>query len=142
MTPQLEDLLATHADVLQPLLGPLWPVCPFKTEQFGLLTKYTLGQMPNGTWAMLHCITGSDAVAHPHDHPCRFDSYGIKGSYWENSYYEDGRTELTLRAPGGHYTIWPHTIHEVVATMDGPVWTLVFAHEVVQQARHYPELVA
>jgi hypothetical protein len=138
---QLEALLATHAGLIRAQLPEhLHHLAPFKTEKFGLLTKYTLGEARPGVWAMLHRLEGSDSTPWPHDHPCRFDSYGIKGSYWEHSYHEDGRTELTLRAATGRYTIWPHTIHEVVGVLDGPAWTLVFAYDVVQEPRHYPEL--
>lgn len=137
----LTALLATHADQLQRLLPPhLWPLNPCKVEQFGPLTKYTLGEAEPGVWAMLHCLPQAHDTRNPHGHPCRMDSHGIKGSYWEKSYHEHGRTEMTLRAAGGHYTIWPHTIHEVVGVVDGPAWTLVFAGPVVNEVRHYPEL--
>lgn len=141
--PHLVALLATHAAALQKLLPPpLWPLAPIEVKHYGLLTKYVLGEARPGIWAMLHRLDGSDASACPHNHPCRFDSYGIKGGYWEHSHHEDGRTELTLRVAGGHYTIWPHTIHEVVAVLDGPAWTLVFAGPVVSDWKHFPELSA
>lgn len=140
----LSALLATHATELQKLLPPhLWPVRPFKVEQFGPLTKYTLGQMEDGRWAMLHCLTAPDVgPLGPHNHPTRFDSHGIKGGYWERVYHEDGRTELVLRAAGGNHTIWPNTVHSIIGLPEGPAWTLVFGHDVVQEARHYPELAA
>lgn len=138
---RLASLLSAHAPVLQPLLGPLWPVRPFKTEQFGPLTKYTLGQMPDGRWAMLHCLAGPDQGP-PHDHPTRMDSHIIAGSYWETVYHEGGRTERVLRAAGGHHTIWPHTVHVITDLPQGCAWSLAFGHDVVREWRHYPELLA
>lgn len=139
MTDDLQQLLDTHADVLQPLLGPLWPVRPFKTEQFGPLAKYTIGQMPDGRWAMLHCLTSPD-LGPPHDHPTRMDVFLIDGCYWENVFHEEGRTERVLRAAGGHHTIWPHTVHSITDLPQGRAWSLAFGHEVVREWRHYPEL--
>lgn len=140
--PDLNQLLTAHADVLAPLLGPLWPVeHVFERKQYGPLTKYTLAPMPDGRWAMLHRLAGIDH-APPHSHPCRMDSYGIDGEYWELSYHEDSRTELTLRAAGGHYTIWPETVHKAVGIPSGVAWTLVFSGPVVNEAKHYPELEA
>ena len=136
----LRALLATHADVVRALLPDyLDPARPFKVEQFGALTKYTLGQLPDGRWAMLHCLAAPDQGA-PHDHPTRFDSHGIKGSYWERIFQEDGRIELVLRAAGGNHTIWPHTVHSIIGLPEGLAWTLVFGHQVEREARHYPEL--
>ncbi|MGI4864130.1 MAG: hypothetical protein ACRYFZ_09435 [Janthinobacterium lividum] len=139
---QLRDLLATHADAVRALLpGHLHHLAPFKVEQFGALTKYTLGEVRPGVWAMLHYLRAPDAgPLGPHSHPCRFDSHGIKGGYWERAFHEDGRTELVLRAAGGNHTIWPNTVHAIVGLPDGPAWTLVFGYEVIQEARHYPEL--
>ena len=140
MTDALQSLLATHAAVLQPLLGPLWPVRPFKTEQFGPLTKYTIGQMPDGRWAMFHCLTAPDLGA-PHDHPTRMDVVIIDGGYWETIFCDDGRTERVFRAPGGNHTIWPHTVHSITDLPHGRAWSLAFGHEVVRDWRHYPELL-
>ncbi|TGE05579.1 hypothetical protein [Hymenobacter fodinae] len=137
---ELEQLLSTHGEVLQALLQPLWPINPFKVEQFGPLTKYTLGQMPDGRWAMLHRLTEADTGS-PHDHPTRMDSHVLKGAYWEIIYHEDGRTERVLRAAGGYHTIWPHTVHRIVELPEGECWTLVLAGPVVREWRHYPELV-
>lgn len=52
--PALLALLATRAPELQALLpAHLWPLAPLKIEQFGSLTKYTLGEAEPGVWAML-----------------------------------------------------------------------------------------
>lgn len=135
--PDLDTLLATHEDTLRSLLG-YWPVTVWKMEQFGPLTKYTLGEMPDGRWVMLHHLRGVD-TGPPHDHPCMLESHGIAGSYWEQLYHADGRTELVLRAAGGHHTIWPETVHSVVGLPEGECWTLCFAGPVVRQWRHYSE---
>lgn len=138
--PQLQTLLATHAHVLRPLLGHLWPVTPFKVQQFGPLTKYTLGQMPDGTWAMLHHVTQPDVGA-PHSHPCRFHSYRIKGSYWERLFVK-GRTQDVLREEGSNHVIEPNCIHSLTSLPEGDCWTLCFSGPVVRRWRHYPKLLA
>jgi hypothetical protein len=139
--PFLHNLLTAHADELCELLGPLWPIGSYRIDRFGALVKYTLGQMPDGRWAMLHHITAPDGGP-PHDHPTQLDSHVIEGSYWETVFHEDGRTERVLRAAGGHHTIWPHTVHTITDLPQGRAWTLAFGHEVVREWRHYPELVA
>lgn len=138
----LEALLATHAGRLRELLPEhLRHLAPFKIEQFGPLTKYTLGQLPDGRWAMLHRLNGPD-LGPPHDHPTRMDIFNIEGRYWEVVYHEDGRTERVLRAPGGHHTNWPHTVHSIVDLPEGQAWSLAFGHDVTRAWRHYPELLA
>jgi hypothetical protein len=132
MTPELEALLATHADVLKPLLGPLWPVHPIEVKQYRPLTKYTLGPL-EGEWVHLHHVTEPDQGA-PHCHPCRMFSTRIKGSYWERV-YKDGQSMDVLRTEGSSHVIEPDTVHLLTSLPDGEVWT------VVREWHHYPELL-
>jgi hypothetical protein len=134
---QLAALLDTHAAVLQPLLGPLWPVRPFEVKQFGPLTKYTLGQMPDERWAHLHRLAEPDH-GDLHDHPCEIDSIGIENSYVELR-EEEGQLVEYLRQAGGRHTILPETRHRIIALPEGPCWTLVFTGPVVHEWQHYPE---
>jgi hypothetical protein len=138
MTTALDDLLATHADVLQPLLGPLWPVRPFDVKQYGPLTKYSLGQV-DGEWLHLHHVTEVDQGA-PHCHPCRMFSTRIKGRYWERIYV-DGLVQEVLREEGTSHLIEPECIHLLTGLPDGEVWTLVRTGPVVREWQHYPELL-
>jgi len=138
--PALTALLATHAAELQALLPPhLWPLAPFKTEQFGPLTKYTLGQLPDGRWAMLHHVTEPDASP-PHCHPVAMDSHGIAGSYVERI-FADGHSLDVLRPAGGQHHIPAERVHQLVALPQGDCWTLCFAGPVVREWRHHPELL-
>ncbi|SNR92107.1 hypothetical protein [Hymenobacter mucosus] len=120
-----------------PLLGNLWPVRPFKVEQFGPLTKYTLGEMPDGRWAMLHRLTEADAGS-PHDHPCDMESHGIHGSYCEQVFCPGPMFKLW--GPGSSHHIGADCIHRITKLYNEEVWTLVFAGPVVRQWKHYPEL--
>ncbi|MCC2547737.1 hypothetical protein LJY25_14875 [Hymenobacter sp. BT175] len=135
----LETLLVTHADTLRPLLGSLWPVRPQKVEYFGPLTKYTVGPMPDGRWAMFHHIREAD-TGPPHCHPCQMDILLLKGSYAERI-YRNGGAEDVLRVAGDFHTIEPERIHQLFALPEGEAWSLCFAGPVVRQWRHYPELV-
>lgn len=132
----LTTFLATHQTTLTSLLG-YWPVQVWKEEQFGPLTKYTLGQMPDGRWAMLHHIRAVDTGL-PHCHPCRMDSYRFQ-SYVERLFFPGGRTEEVLREAGSSHTIEPDCIHLLVGLPEGEAWTLVFAGPVVREWRHYSE---
>lgn len=138
----LKQLLQEKAVELEQLLGRLWPVrTVFKKEQFGPLTKYTLGQMPNSEWAMLHLLREPDAGP-PHDHPCSMRCHGLKNSYVDRRYLPVTRQvdEQTRRA-GQQWVIAPSTVHSITALPEGPCWTLCFAGPVVREWRHYPELV-
>lgn len=134
--PSLEQFLAAHQATLTSLLG-YWPVQVWKTQQFGPLTKYTLGQMPDGRWAMLHCLTAPD-TGQPHDHPCEMESHGIQGSYCEQVFAHGG-SMFWLRGPGASRRIAPDCIHRITKLYDAEVWTLVFAGPVVREWRHYTE---
>lgn len=134
----LHALLARRADVLAPLLGPLWPIPAYKKEVFGSLVKYTIGQL-DGRWVMLHHITQPDQGP-PHCHPCEMHSYGIEGRYLERI-YKDGCTREVMRRAGSNHLIAADCIHKLLALPDGWAWTLVLAGPVVRDWRHYPELV-
>lgn len=136
--PELDIFVAEHEAQLRPLLGALWSVRPFKVEQFGPLTKYTLGQMPNGEWAMLHRLTEPD-LGSPHDHPVSFTSTIIKGSYTERVYSNGAVATITWKA-GSTHEIPADYIHTITELPDGEVWSLVMAGPVVNQWRHYPHL--
>jgi hypothetical protein len=138
MTQELEQLLSTHAHVIQPLLGDLWPVNPWKVEQFGPLTKYTLGPMEDGRWAMLHRLTEPDHGA-PHDHPVAFTSIIIKGSYLERV-YQNGTVQELLWEAGSSHDIAPDYIHTITELPEGECWSLCFAGPVVREWKHYPTL--
>lgn len=150
MTDDLQALLDTHAAQLQKLLPPhLWPVQPFKIEQFGALTKYTLGPAypaPGGrgdVWAMLHHLTAPDAGP-PHDHPVTFESHILAGGYRETVYRPGHPThpfENVDRRPGSCHNINADTIHRITDLPAGDCWSLCFASPVVREWRHYPELV-
>ena len=136
----LKNLLATHADAIRTLLPEhLHHLIPFKTEQFGPLTKYTLGQLPDGRWAMLHHLTKPDHGA-PHNHPCQMHSYRIKGSYWERL-YQKGAVRDVLREEGSNHVIEADCVHLLTELPQGEVWTLCLAGPVVRRWRHYPKLV-
>lgn len=133
----LESFVAAHQDRLRELLGPLWPVRPFKVDQYGPLTKYTLGELPSGRWAMLHRLTAADEGP-PHDHPVRFDTTIIRGGYRE-ALYQNGQIETIDRRPGAVFTIHPDTVHRITGLLDGESWSLCFAGPVVREWRHYSE---
>ncbi|RZJ86588.1 MAG: hypothetical protein EOO60_13255 [Hymenobacter sp.] len=138
---QLQSLLATHADHLQALLPThFWPISPFEVKQFGPLTKYTLGQMPDGRWAHLHYLSSPDE-GDMHDHPCDIESIGIKGSYLELRAEASGIEEI-LRRAGERRIITADCIHIIEWVSKGGCWTLCLTGPVVRQWRHYPELVA
>lgn len=141
----LAAFLAAHADALRALLPPhLWPVAPFKVEQFGALTKYTLGEVEPGVWAMLHRLTAPDAGP-PHCHPCDFDSLVLCGGYveriWEPT--SDGwASRLVRRSRGASFLIPAERVHEIIDLPCGESWTYVQAGPVVRQWQHYPDLAA
>jgi hypothetical protein len=136
---QLDSLLATHADHLQALLpAHINPAHPFEVKHFGPLTKYTLGQLPDGRWAHLHYLASPDE-GDMHDHPCDIESIGIKGSYLELR-AQDGGVEELLRRAGERRTIAADCVHIIVWVSKGGCWTLVFTGPVVRTWRHYPEL--
>ena len=135
---QLEALLATHADVLRELLpAHLDPSRPFEVKHFGPLTKYTLGEMPDGRWAHLHFLDRPDEGS-PHDHPVDIESIGIKGSYLELR-FEAGGIETLLRRAGERRLITADCIHIIEWVSRGGCWTLCFTGPVVRQWRHYSE---
>lgn len=137
----LQALLDTHAEMLMQLLPPdLWGLRPFEVKQFGPLTKYTLGQMPDGRWAHLHYL-GAPDEGDMHDHPCDIESIGIKGSYLELRAEKGGTVEM-LRRAGERRQIPADCIHIIVWVSKGGCWTLVFTGPVVREWRHYPELAA
>ena len=138
-TASLIDLLTTHAPQLQALLpSHLWPVQPVQVEQYGPLTKYTLG--PDGDeWLHLHYVNQPDTGA-PHCHPCRIVSYRLKGWYRERL-FADGTTQDVLREEGSTHVIEPECIHLLTALAPGGVWTLVRTGPVVRAWQHYPELL-
>ena len=136
----LKNLLATHAEPVRALLPDyLHHLVPFKVERFGPLTKYTLGQLPDGRWAMLHRVIRPDSGA-PHCHPCQMESHRIKGSYWERL-YRNGTVQDVLREEGSSHVIEADCIHLLTALPQGEVWTLVLSGPVVRKWRHYPGLV-
>jgi hypothetical protein len=137
----LDQLLSTHADQLQALLGPLWPVRPVEIKQYGHLTKYTLGELPDGRWAHLHFIAGPDTDAPPHCHPCEMEVYTLQGSYWEREYFGNGRTQDHVRTAGQHHTVAPECIHSILSVSAGGYWSLCFTGPVVRAWQHHPELV-
>lgn len=136
---QLEALLATHGDVLRDLLPDYIDAArPFEVKHFGPLTKYTLGQVPDGRWAHLHYLARPDE-GDMHDHPCDIESVGIKGSYLELR-FEAGGIETILRRAGERRLITADCIHIIEWVSKGGCWTLVFTGPVVRNWRHYPEL--
>lgn len=140
MDEHLTALLATHTEALRALLpDSLWPLTPCKVEQFGPLTKYTLGPLEDGRWVMLHHITEADDGA-PHDHSVEFESHVLVGGYVERI-FKDGQPEEVLREAGSTHVIAPECIHQLISLPEGACWTLCFAGPVIRQWRHYPELV-
>jgi len=136
----LDTLLTTHAAQLQQLLPPhLWPLNPCKTEQFGPLTKYTLGEDQPGIWAMLHHLRAADTGA-PHDHPVNFHTYIVSGGYVERL-YEGGAWRDVARLPGQDHLIEATCIHSIIELPAGESWSLCFAGPVVREWKHYPELI-
>lgn len=139
----LQDLQETHAEVLQQLLGPYYQLPPLEIRQYGPLTKYTLGRMPDGRWAHLHYLERPDEGA-PHCHPVDFTSHVIKGSYVERIWHlrqGEYKVEHVLREPGQTpHLISAERIHSIVALPQGECWTLVFSGPVIRQWQHYPEL--
>lgn len=85
------------------------------------LYRWTLFRIPWTSIALyLHHFVGDDWSRDLHDHPKRFVSCGIAGSYIE----ETPRGERTYRAP------WIRTfpaehIHRIRLPADGSCWTLV-----------------
>jgi hypothetical protein len=136
---QLEALLATHATVLRDLLpAHINPAQPFEVKHFGPLTKYTLGEMPDGRWAHLHYLDSPDQ-GDMHDHPCDIESVGIKGSYLELRAEEGGTVEM-LRRAGERRSIPADCVHIIVWVSKGGCWTLCLTGPVIRQWKHYPEL--
>ena len=136
----MQELLATHENIISPLLGELWPPTPFKVEDFGPVRKYTLGPMENGDWAMIHHIREPDGGP-PHCHPCNMVSHIIKGSYMERIWdVESGTSQDILRQQGSRNEIGADTVHSIISLPEGDCWTLVFAGPVIRQWQHYPEL--
>jgi hypothetical protein len=137
----LQGLLATHADTVRALLPEhLRHLAPFEVKQFGPLTKYTLGQLPDGRWAHLHYLERPDE-GDMHDHPTDIESIGIKGSYLELR-ARDGGIDEQLRRAGDTRHIAADCVHIIVWVSKGGCWTLVFTGPVVREWRHYPELSA
>jgi hypothetical protein len=126
---QLDALLATHADEIRAHLPDyLHHLTPFKTERFGPLTKYTLGQLPDGRWAMLHCLSQPDQGP-PHCHPCDMQVYIIAGGYYERRFRLDSAGSaipyrVTLRMPGESNYIAADCIHSIFELANGPSWSL------------------
>lgn len=135
----LEAFTTRNETVLRSLLGPHWPVRPWKVEQFGPLTKYTLGPMADGRWVMLHHLTRPDSGS-PHDHPCSLESHVIEGSYTEQVYLGEAIATITWK-PGSVHEIPDDYIHLITDLPEGEVWTLCFAGPVVREWKHYPDLV-
>lgn len=139
----LEALLATHAEALQALLpAHLWPIRPFEVKQYGPLTKYTLGQLPDGRWAHLHYLREPDG-GEPHCHPTQIESNVIQGGYYERifSLDEEGYVSpcrVTLRMPGPPHMIEADCIHQIMELLPSPCWTCVFTGPVIREWQHYP----
>jgi hypothetical protein len=139
LTAPYDEFIAEHGDTLRALLPDyLHGLIPFKVEQFGPLTKYTLGQLPDERWAMLHHLREADDGP-PHCHPCQMGTR-LFGPYVERLYLPGGRTRDVLRPADSFHVIEPECIHKLIALPEGPVWTLVLAGPVVREWRHYPEL--
>lgn len=135
----LRALLNTHADAVRALLPDhLHHLTPFEVKQFGPLTKYTLGQLPDGRWAHLHYLDRPDE-GDMHDHPCDIESIGIKGSYLELRRLGNGVKEM-LRRAGERRLIPAACVHIIVWVSKGGCWTLVFTGPVVREWKHYPGL--
>jgi len=135
----LAALLATHADTVRALLPEhLRHLVPFEVKEFGPLTKYTLGQLPDGRWAHLHYLEQPDQ-GDMHDHPTDIESTGIKGSYLELRRLGHGVKEL-LRRAGQTRSIPASCIHIIVWVSKGGCWTLVKTGPVIRDWKHYPEL--
>ena len=112
---------------------------PCKVEQFGPLTKYTLGEDQPGIWAMLHRLTAPD-TGPPHSHPCAFHCYRLAGRYVERLYRGAGPVEV-VRAPGEDFLIPADCIHCITELPDGEAWSLCFAGPVEREWQHYPDLL-
>lgn len=141
MPPELQALLDTHATQLQALLPPhLWPLAPREVTHHGPLTKYVLGEDQPGIWAMLHRLTAADDGP-PHSHPVNFHAYILAGGYVERI-YEGGTWQDVARLPGRDHLIAAECIHRIIELPAGESWSLCFAGPVVQEWRHYPELLA
>lgn len=140
----LAALLATHAPQLRALLPTsFWPLVPVEVKEYGPLTKYTLGPLDDGRWAMLHHVTAVD-TGPPHDHPVRFESHILVGGYRETIYRPGHPThpfEDIDRRPGSCHFINPDTIHRLTGLPAGECWSLCFAGPVVRAVSHYPGLV-
>jgi hypothetical protein len=137
--PALQRFVKQHGAALRALLPDyMWPLNPYKVEQFGPLTKYTLSPLPDGRWAMLHHVTEVD-TGPPHDHPTEMETH-LFNPYLEVVYLGDGRTEEVLHPAGSSFVIAPERIHRLAGLPDGEAWTLVKAGPVVRKWRHYPEL--
>jgi len=136
--PELDAFTARHETVLRELLGPHWPVKPWKVTQHGPLTKYTLGPTDDGRWAMIHGLTEPDAGP-AHDHPVHFTSTIIQGSYTEKVYHDGVVATITWKE-GSTHEIPPEYIHTITELPEGEVWSLCFAGPVVRAWKHYPEL--
>lgn len=140
--PRLATFLAEHERTLRALLPALgWPLPLLKTEQFGPLTKYTLGEARPGVWAMLHRLTETDEGL-PHDHPVRFEAHVLSGGYIEKLYrLLPGGTvremQQVWRPAGSRHVIEPQTIHRLVELPAGESWSLCLAGPVERAWRHY-----
>lgn len=91
------------------------------------LHRWHLLRLPRGMNVYLHKFVGDDWSRDLHDHPKRFVSIGLWGSYVEWTpidSYGDGIRSQTFRAPWFR-TFPPEHIHRICWT-GRPCWTLVF----------------
>ena len=73
----------------------------------------------------LHHFVGDDWAVDPHDHPKRFISIGLKGSYWETTYSNPPTygSDRFWKAPW--IRSFPAThLHRIEASQTGGAWTL------------------
>ncbi|MCC3159660.1 hypothetical protein LJ737_20635 [Hymenobacter sp. 15J16-1T3B] len=133
------QLIVRHEATIRQILGFV-PNAIYRIDVLSpVFTKYTLGPIP-GTdqWAMLHHFTGPDPDPRAHDHPVRFESHVLAGSYRERV-YENGGFADVLRPAGSSHVIEPTCIHRLLDLPEGECWTLCLAGPVVRAWRHYDE---
>ena len=98
------------------------------------LYRWTLKRFKNSAW-YLHNFVGSDWAEALHDHPKKFMSIGIKGSYFEEG--EEGELKR-YKAPW--FRTFPAEFkHRIILPKGNSAWTLVRAGKVEREWGFWPD---
>lgn len=104
----------------------------------GELLKHHLEGLPFSS--VYHEFTGKDK-GQPHDHPFKFRSFILSGSYIERRYFvrPDGTwyTAEYTHKQGDSFVVEAEAIHQLIELPEGTCWTNILHEEKVREPRFW-----